>query len=89
MIPPTAVIDPRAKSAPECASGRIASSARMSNLGRGCKLHSHVVIDGHTKLGEGNEIFPFASIGLKTQDLKWKGGTRRRKSATTTPSVNT
>jgi UDP-N-acetylglucosamine acyltransferase len=35
------------------------------------------VIDGHTVLGEGNEIFPFASIGLKTQDLKWKGGTTR------------
>jgi UDP-N-acetylglucosamine acyltransferase len=34
-----------------------------------------VVIDGHTTLGRGNEIFPFASIGLKTQDLKWKGGT--------------
>ncbi|MDB6064566.1 MAG: Acyl-[acyl-carrier-protein]--UDP-N-acetylglucosamine O-acyltransferase [Pedosphaera sp.] len=40
-------------------------------------LHSHVVIDGHTRLGKGNEIFPFASIGLKTQDLKWKGGITR------------
>jgi UDP-N-acetylglucosamine acyltransferase len=46
-------------------------------LGAGCKLHSHVVIDGHTKLGARNEIFPFASIGLKTQDLKWKGGVTR------------
>ena len=46
-------------------------------LGDGCKLHSHVVIDGHTKLGKENEIFPFASIGLKTQDLKWKGGVTR------------
>src|SRR5262249_47983022 len=43
----------------------------------GCKLHSHVVIDGFTRLGEGNEIFPFACVGLKTQDLKWKGGTTR------------
>src|SRR4029077_21280853 len=43
-------------------------------LGAGCRLHSHVVIDGHTRLGKGNEIFPFASIGLKTQDLKWRGG---------------
>ena len=46
-------------------------------IGAGCKLHSHVVIDGHTKLGARNEIFPFASIGLKTQDLKWKGGVTR------------
>ena len=46
-------------------------------LGANCKLHSHVVIDGHTRLGSGNQIFPFASIGLKTQDLKWKGGVTR------------
>jgi UDP-N-acetylglucosamine acyltransferase len=46
-------------------------------LGENCRLHSHVVIDGHTTLGRGNEIFPFASIGLKTQDLKWKGGVTR------------
>ncbi len=41
----------------------------------GCRLTLHVILDGHTRLGEGNEIYPFASIGLKTQDLKWKGGT--------------
>jgi UDP-N-acetylglucosamine acyltransferase len=36
-----------------------------------------VVIDGHTTLGRENEIFPFASLGLRTQDLKWKGGVTR------------
>jgi UDP-N-acetylglucosamine acyltransferase len=46
-------------------------------LGANCKLHSHVVIDGHTRLGAGNQIYPFASIGLKTQDLKWKCGITR------------
>ena len=44
-------------------------------LGQGNRLHSHVVIDGHTEIGSGNEFFPFAAIGLKTQDLKWEGGT--------------
>ena len=34
-------------------------------------------MDGHTRLGQGNEIFPFAAIGLKTQDLKYKGGAPR------------
>ena len=33
-----------------------------------------MVLDGHTELGRRNEIFPFAALGLKTQDLKWKGG---------------
>jgi UDP-N-acetylglucosamine acyltransferase len=46
-------------------------------LGARSRLHSHVVIDGHTQLGEENEIFPFVSIGLRTQDLKWKGGITR------------
>jgi UDP-N-acetylglucosamine acyltransferase len=46
-------------------------------MGPRCRLHSHVVIDGHTTIGQGNEIFPFASIGLKTQDLKWKGDVTR------------
>ncbi|MBI1840085.1 MAG: acyl-ACP--UDP-N-acetylglucosamine O-acyltransferase, partial [Verrucomicrobia bacterium] len=46
-------------------------------LGADCVLHSHIVVDGHTRLGARNEIFPFASIGLKTQDLKWKGGVTR------------
>ena len=31
------------------------------------------VIDGNTEIGDGNEIFPFASIGLIPQDLKFKG----------------
>jgi UDP-N-acetylglucosamine acyltransferase len=36
-----------------------------------------VVIDGHTTLGRDNEVFPFACLGLKTQDLKWNGGVTR------------
>jgi UDP-N-acetylglucosamine acyltransferase len=35
------------------------------------------VLDGYTKLGKENEIFPFACIGKKTQDLKYKGGAPR------------
>jgi UDP-N-acetylglucosamine acyltransferase len=35
------------------------------------------VVEGHTTLGRGNELFPFACVGLKTQDLKWKGGVTR------------
>jgi UDP-N-acetylglucosamine acyltransferase len=35
------------------------------------------VIDGLTRLGNDNEIYPFASIGLRTQDLKYKGGVTR------------
>jgi UDP-N-acetylglucosamine acyltransferase len=74
MIHPSAVIHPKAQIGSICEIGAYCVIGEHVTIGDGCKLHSHVVIDGHTKLGRENEIFPFASIGLKTQDLKWKDG---------------
>ncbi|MGE0040206.1 MAG: acyl-ACP--UDP-N-acetylglucosamine O-acyltransferase [Vicinamibacterales bacterium] len=42
-------------------------------LGRRCDIGASAVIDGHTALGDDNRVFPFASIGLAPQDLKYKG----------------
>ena len=42
-------------------------------LGAGVSLKSHVVIDGRTTIGAGTRIFPFASVGHETQDLKYAG----------------
>ena len=42
-------------------------------LGDECVLHSHVVLEGQSKFGRGNEFFPFAMVGGKTQDLKYAG----------------
>jgi UDP-N-acetylglucosamine acyltransferase len=42
-------------------------------LGEGCKLISHVVLDGCTRIGAGNTIYPFTSIGIAPQDLKYQG----------------
>ncbi len=77
MIHPTAVIHPQAHVAPGCEIGPYCVIGEHVTLGAGSKLHSHVVIDGHTTLGARNEVFPFASLGLKSQDLKWKGGVTR------------
>ena len=73
----TAVVHPKAQIGDACDVGPYCVIGENVVLGPGCKLHSHIVIDGHTVLGRENEIFPFASIGLKTQDLKWKGGITR------------
>ena len=40
-------------------------------IGDNSVLHSHVSIAGHTTLGSGNEIFPYASLGHIPQDLKF------------------
>lgn len=77
MIHPTAVIHSRAQLGVDCEIGPHCVLGENVTLGDRCRLHSHVVVDGHTTLGCENEIFPFASIGLKTQDLKWKGGVTR------------
>jgi UDP-N-acetylglucosamine acyltransferase len=77
MIHPTAVIHKNAQIGANCQIGPYCVIGEHVTLGDECVLHSHVVIDGRTTLGRRNEVFPFASIGLKTQDLKWKGGVTR------------
>ena len=42
-------------------------------LGEHCNLISHVVVDGRTRIGANNIIYPFASIGVAPQDLKYRG----------------
>ena len=76
-IHPTAVIHPKAQLGENCHIGPYCVIGEHVVLGAACWLHAHVIIEGHTTLGRENEIFPFASIGLKTQDLKWKGGLTR------------
>ena len=73
-VHPSAIVHKKAKIGAGCEIGPYCFIGEHVTLGPKCKLHSHVVIDGHTKLGKENEIFPFVSLGLKTQDLKWKGG---------------
>ena len=77
MVHPTAVIHPKAQIGAGCEIGPYCIIGEHGEVGPACRLHAHIVIDGHTRLGEGNDIFPFASIGLRTQDLKWKGGLTR------------
>ena len=43
-------------------------------IGDDTKLMSHVVVDGWTTIGRGCTVFPFASLGTQTQDLKFAGG---------------
>lgn len=77
MVHPSAIVHASAEIGSDCEIGPFCVIGEHVVLGAGCRLHSHVVIDGWTSLGQGNEIFPFVSIGLKTQDLKWSGGVTR------------
>jgi UDP-N-acetylglucosamine acyltransferase len=73
MIHPTAIISPKANLDPSVKVGPYCLVGDDVTLGANCVLHSHVVIQGTTTAGHDNEFFPFASIGGKAQDLKYKG----------------
>lgn len=46
-------------------------------LKAGVRLHAHSVIEGHTTVGQGCEIFPFAAVGCVPQDKKYAGESSR------------
>lgn len=72
-IHPTAIVDSTAELAEDVKVGPYCIIGPHVTLGAGCVLHSHVVLGGPSTFGKGNEFFPFSVIGLKTQDLKYKG----------------
>ncbi|HEX7332163.1 MAG TPA: acyl-ACP--UDP-N-acetylglucosamine O-acyltransferase [Pyrinomonadaceae bacterium] len=72
-IHPTAVVSPGARIGHDCFVGPYCIVGDEVQLGDGVRLESHCVIDGRTKVGAGTHVFPFVSIGLASQDLKYKG----------------
>lgn len=72
-IHPTAVIEDGASIGPGCRIGAYCVIGPEVRLGVGLWLHSHVVISGVTTIGDGTEIWPFASVGSAPQDLKFRG----------------
>jgi UDP-N-acetylglucosamine acyltransferase len=73
MIHPTAVIHPKAQIASTVEIGPWCTIGPDVKISTGTRLLSHVVVDGHTTIGEENIIFPFAVLGAVPQDLKYKG----------------
>ena len=76
-IHPTAVVDPRAELGGDVFVGPYCVVGRHVELGDGCRLHHQVTIAGHTRVGPGCEFFPGALIGLRPQDLKYRGEATR------------
>ncbi|GAC1446527.1 MAG: acyl-ACP--UDP-N-acetylglucosamine O-acyltransferase [Pyrinomonadaceae bacterium] len=73
FIHPSAVINSRAHIGRGCYIGAFSTIGDEVVLGDGVRLESHCVIDGKTRIGDETHVFPFVSIGLAPQDLKYKG----------------
>jgi UDP-N-acetylglucosamine acyltransferase len=74
LIHPTAIIEPGAQLGEGVAIGAYAYVGSMAVIGAGTVLHHHANVEGRTTIGQKCEIFPFACVGTKTHDLKYKGG---------------
>ena len=72
-VHPSAVVAEGAKLAPDAEVGPYCVIGSDVELGAGVRLQSHIVVDGRTRIGEGTQIFPFASIGQQPQDKKYAG----------------
>jgi UDP-N-acetylglucosamine acyltransferase len=73
LIDPTAVVHPGARIGAGTRIGPHVVIGEHVTIGRNCKIGASTVIDGFTVIGDENEIFPMASIGLIPQDLKFGG----------------
>ncbi len=72
-IHPTAIVAEGAVVPESCTVGPFCTIGANVVLGEACELVSHVVLDGHTRLGKGNRVFSFACLGIAPQDLKYAG----------------
>jgi UDP-N-acetylglucosamine acyltransferase len=73
MIHPTAIVSPGAQLGEDCFVGAYCVIGDEVILGAGVRVESHAVIEGRTRIGAGTHIYPFVSIGLAPQDLKYRG----------------
>jgi len=76
-IDPTAIVHPEARIGVGTIVGPHASVGPHVVVGENCRIGASAVVDGWTEIGDGTEIYPFASIGLIPQDLKFRGEVTR------------
>jgi len=70
----TAMVDKNAQLGDGVVVGPYATIGAHVKIGAGSTVGQGAIIDGHTTIGELCQIFPYALIGMKTQDLKYQAG---------------
>jgi UDP-N-acetylglucosamine acyltransferase len=72
-IHPTAMVDARARIAESADIGPYSIVGAEVEIGARTRLVANLYIEGPTSIGEDNIFYPFSSIGVAPQDLKYKG----------------
>lgn len=73
MIDPRAIIDPSARLGANVSVGPWTVIGADVEIGDDCVIGPHVVLKGPTRIGRGNRIFQFSSIGEDTSDISYRG----------------
>jgi UDP-N-acetylglucosamine acyltransferase len=72
-IDPTAIVDAQARVSPSAEIGPHCIIGADVEIGAGTRLMAHVYVEGVTRIGEDNIFFPYSTVGVASQDLKYKG----------------
>lgn len=70
-----AVVDAEAEIGDNCVIGPFCTIGPNTKIGANTRLRSHVVVEPYTTIGSDCDIFPFVSLGMQSQDLKYVEGT--------------
>lgn len=72
-VHPTAIVHSGAKIDPSADIGPYSVIAEEVEIGAGTRLMAHVYVEGPTWIGEGNIFYPYSTVGVASQDLKYQG----------------
>src|ERR1700690_2571670 len=72
-IDPTAIVDAQARVSTSPEIGPHCIIGADVEIGAGTRLVAHVYVEGVTHIGDDNVFFPYSTIGVASQDLKYKG----------------
>lgn len=73
MIHPSAIVDPAAVIHKSAEVGPFCIVGAGVEIGARTRLLAHVYVDGAAVLGEDNVFFPYATVGVASQDKKYQG----------------
>ena len=73
FVHPSAIVGSGARLGEDCYVGPFCTIGDDVTIADGVRLDSHVVVDGKTSIGKDTRVYPFVSIGLAPQDLKYGG----------------
>ena len=72
-VHPTAIVDPQAQIEETAHIGPYCIVGRDVEIGAGTRLMAHVYVEGPARIGDDNIFFPYSTVGVASQDLKYRG----------------